>query len=185
MPVLAEIKHQIPIPQGVTIKVDHANQENHTVVKGPKGQLERRFRYRGVEVDVVDGEVVIRKELPRREHKAICGTYAAHIQNMIRGVTQGWTYSLKVVYNHFPIKATVQGETVLVENFLGERHARRASIRPGVKVTVKGQEITVEGVDRQHVAQTAANIEKATKVRNRDIRIFQDGIYITSKGVKA
>src|SRR5688572_29199776 len=104
MPVLAEIKHQIPIPKGVQITVDHANKENHTVVKGPKGQLERRFRYRGVRVDVEDGAVVVRKELPRREHKAVCGTYAAHIQNMIRGVTDGWQYHLKVVFNHFPIK---------------------------------------------------------------------------------
>jgi large subunit ribosomal protein L6 len=182
MPVLAEINLEVEIPEGVTVTVDHENQENHTVIKGPKGQLERRFRYRGVRVDVEDGKIVIRKSLPRREHKAICGTYRAHIQNMIHGVTDGWAYQMKIVYNHFPIKASVQGETFIVENFLGERHPRKATIYPDVKVQVKGDAVTLEGINREHVGQTAANIERATKVRGRDIRVFQDGIYITDKG---
>lgn len=180
MPVLPEIIHEIDIPEGVTVTVDHGN---HTVVKGPKGQLERAFRYRGVEVRVDGGTAVVHKDMPRREHKAVCGTYAAHIQNMIHGVTRGWRYELKVVYNHFPIKTAVQGDAFVIENFLGERHPRRATILPGVKVTAKGQDVTVEGIDKQAVAQTAANIESATRVRGRDIRVFQDGIYITAKGV--
>lgn len=182
MPILSEILHEIDIPEGVTVTVVHEDHENHTVVKGPKGELERRFRYRGVTVKVDAGKVWVHKDLPRREHKAICGTYAAHIRNMMRGVTQGWNYQLKVVYNHFPIKANVQGEAVVIENFLGERHARRATILPGAKVTIKGADVTVEGIDRQAVGQTAANIELATRVKGRDIRVFQDGIYITNKG---
>ncbi len=184
MPILPEILHEIDIPEGVTVSVDHENNENHTVVKGPKGELERRFRYRGVRVDVQDGKVVVHKDLPRREHKAICGTYAAHIQNMIKGVSDGWTYNLKIVYNHFPIKAAVQGNVFVIENFLGERHPRKADIFDDVKVQVKGQDVVVEGINREHVGQTAANIEKATVVRGRDIRIFQDGIYIVNKGAE-
>jgi large subunit ribosomal protein L6 len=183
MPVLPEIVHEIDIPKGVTITVDHENNENHTVVKGPKGQLERRFRYRGVTVDVKDGQVTVHKELPRKEHMAICGTYAAHIKNMIKGVSNGWEYHLKTVFNHFPIKSTVKGDQFVVENFLGERHPRTANILPGVKVSVKGPDVVVEGIDRQAVSQTAANIERATRVRGRDIRIFQDGIYITHRGL--
>jgi large subunit ribosomal protein L6 len=182
MAILPEIHHEIEIPSGVTVAVEG---DHHTVVKGPKGQLERAFRYRGVNLAVKDGAFVIHKDLPRREHKAICGTYAAHVENMIRGVTDGWTYDLKVVFNHFPIKASVQGQEVLIENFLGERFPRRSTILQGVKVTVKGQDIRVEGIDKQAVGQTAANIEKATRVRGRDIRVFQDGIYITNKGGEA
>ncbi len=185
MPVLAEIDHRIPIPDGVTVTVDHENNENHTVIKGPKGELERRFRFRGVRVDVVDGEVSVHKELPRREHKAICGTYKSHITNMIQGVSEGWTYNLKICYNHFPIKAAVKGDDFVIENFLGERHPRVAPILPGVKVQVKGEEVVVEGIDRNAVGQTAANIELATRVKGRDIRVFQDGIYITNKGATA
>ncbi len=179
MPVLAEIRHDIEIPSGVQVTVDHGN---HTIVKGPKGQLERAFRFRGVHVHVDNGHVVVEKRLPRREHKAICGTYAAHIRNMLVGVTEGWKYQLKTVYNHFPIKASVQGSDFVIENFLGERHPRRAPILEGVKVQVKGADVFVDGIDRQAVAQTAANIELATRVRGRDIRVFQDGIYITKKG---
>jgi large subunit ribosomal protein L6 len=133
-------------------------------------------------VRVDGGHVVVEKQLPRREEKALAGTYAAHIQNMIRGVTDGWTYTMKAVFNHFPIKMTVQGEQFLVENFLGERAARTARIVPGVKITVKGADVTLEGVDLAAVSQTAANIENCTKIRNKDIRVFQDGVYITQKG---
>lgn len=179
MPILPEIHHEVDIPEGVTVTVENGH---HTTVKGPKGELDRAFRYRGVRLKVDEGKVVIHKDLPRREHKAICGTYRAHVANMIKGVTDGWTYNLKIVYNHFPIKAAVQGDVFVIENFLGERHPRKATILPGVKVQVKGEEVTVEGIDRNAVGQTAANIEKATVVRGRDIRVFQDGIYITNKG---
>jgi large subunit ribosomal protein L6 len=180
MPTLAEVVHRVPIPQGVTVTV--APGSNMTTVKGPKGTLARSFRSLGVKVRVDGGHVVVEKQLPRREEKALAGTYAAHIQNMIRGVTDGWTYTMKAVFNHFPIKMTVQGEQFLVENFLGERAARTARIVPGVKITVKGADVTLEGVDLAAVSQTAANIENCTKIRNKDIRVFQDGVYITQKG---
>jgi large subunit ribosomal protein L6 len=179
MPILPEIHHEIDIPEGVTITVEDGH---HTVVKGPMGELDRAFRYRGVRLQVDGGKVIIHKDLPRREHKAICGTYQAHVKNMIRGVTEGWTYNLKICYKHFPIKAIVQGDVFVIENFLGERHPRKADILSGVKVQIKGEEVTVEGIDRNKVGQTAANIEIATRVKGRDIRVFQDGIYITNKG---
>lgn len=179
MPVLSEINYEIEVPEGVTVTVDHGN---HTIVQGPKGQLERAFRYRGVRVETEDGKVFVRKNLPRREHKAICGTYRAHIINMIKGVTDGWTYNLKVVYNHFPIKTAIQGNVFVIENFLGERFPRKADILEGVTVKTQGEEVIVEGIDKQLVSQTAANIETASRVRGRDIRVFQDGIYITNKG---
>lgn len=180
MPVLAEINYEVEIPEGVTVKVDHGN---HTIVKGPKGELDRGFRFRGVTISVEGDHVLVHKDLPRREHKAICGTYVSHIRNMIHGVTEGWTYTLKAVYNHFPIKVAVQGDKVQIENFLGERHPRFATIHgDGTKVDIKGQDITVTGIDRELVAQTAANMELATRIKGRDIRVFQDGIYITDKG---
>jgi large subunit ribosomal protein L6 len=180
MPVLAEVIHKIPVPQGVTVKID--GKTNQTTVKGPKGELSRPFRSRDVKVHVEGNTVLVEKALPRRKEKAVCGTYAAHIQNMITGVSKGWVYTLKAVYNHFPIKMTAQGTTFLIENFLGERAPRKATIQAGVKVSVKGADVTVEGHDLQAVSQTAANIENATRIRNKDIRVFQDGVYITSKG---
>lgn len=179
MPILSEIDYEVEVPEGVTVTVENGH---HTKVTGPKGTLERAFRYRGVRLAVEGTTVHIRKDLPRREHKAICGTYRSHLQNMIQGVTDGWTYEMKIVYNHFPIKANVQGETFMIENFLGERHPRKAAIYPDTKVQVKGDFVTIEGINREHVGQTAANIEQATRINNRDIRVFQDGIYIINKG---
>ncbi len=173
------VVHSIPVPSGVTITVGPANK---TVVKGPKGTLERPFRSLSVKVRMDGQTVIVEKEAPRRKEKAIAGTYASHIQNKIQGVTKGWTYTMKAVYNHFPIKMVVQGNTFHVENFLGERAPRTASIEPGVKITIKGQDVTLEGVDLASVSQTAANIEGCTKIRNKDIRVFQDGVYITKKG---
>ena len=180
MPTVAEVVHSIPIPQGVTVTVKPGS--NLTVIKGPKGTLQRAFRVHEVAVKVADNAIVITKELPRKKEKAIAGAYAAHVQNMIHGVTDGWVYTMKAVFNHFPIKMTIHGSEFHVENFLGERSPRVARIIPGVKISVKGADVTLEGVDLASVSQTAANIEGCTKIRNKDIRVFQDGVYITKKG---
>ncbi len=180
MPSVAETVYTVNIPAGVTVTV--AKGSNRTVVKGPKGSLEGEFRARDLRVRVDGQTVVVEKDLPRRKEKALVGAYASHLQNMIRGVTNGWTYTLKAVFNHFPIKMTVHGDEFHVENFLGERAPRTARIMKGVKVTVKGADVTLEGIDIAAVSQSAANIEGCTKIRNKDIRVFQDGVYITKKG---
>ena len=89
---------------------------------------------------------------------------------------------MKTVFSHFPIKTTVEGDEFIIHNFLGERSPRRAKILEGVNVDIKGENITVTGIDKEKVGQTVANIERATAVKNRDIRVFQDGVYRTSKG---
>lgn len=154
-------------------------------VKGPKGELSRRLHAAGVELSVKDGAVHISAELPRRREKALTGTFEAHVANMVKGVEKEFKYTMKIVYNHFPIKARVDKNSgrFVIENFLGERHHRSAPILDGVKVQVKGDEVVVSGVDREKVGQTAAHIERATKVTKRDIRVFQDGIYLVSKEV--
>ena len=91
---------------------------------------------------------------------------------------------MKTVFSHFPIKTSVEGNEFIIENFLGERSSRKAKILEGVVVEVKGDDVTVKGVDKERVGQTIANIERATAVKYRDIRVFQDGVYRISKGVK-
>ncbi|GAB6102740.1 50S ribosomal protein L6 [Thermococcus atlanticus] len=180
MPIDAWVREEVEIPEGVEVTVEG----NLVRVKGPKGELERELKYPGVKIFEEDGKVVVFKEFPRRRDIAIARTFKAHIANMIRGVTEGFQYKLKVLYSHFPMTVKVQGDEVLIENFLGEKNPRRAKILPGVTVKVMGQEIIVESIDKEKAGQTAANIEQATKINKWDRRVFQDGIYIVEKAGK-
>lgn len=169
---------EVELPEGVKAEV----KEGNVIIEGKKGKLERKLYHPKILIEKIDNKIVIKCEFARRKEKALVGTFAAHISNMIRGVTEGFVYKMKIVYSHFPMKVNVKGKEIIIENFLGEKHPRKAKIYGDVKVSVKGDEVTVEGINREEVGQTAANIEFATKVKNRDIRVFQDGIYIVSKG---
>jgi large subunit ribosomal protein L6 len=168
----------VPIPEGVSI----TKTGNVVRVEGPLGILEREFSYPRINVEIKDNEVVVETDSKRRRYIAMVGTYASHIHNMIKGVTQGFSYELKVVYSHFPIQISVKGNLVEVSNFLGERHPRYARIVGDTNVEVRGDRIVVSGINKEEVGQTAANIEQATRVRGLDVRVFQDGVYIVSRG---
>ncbi len=181
------ISFSIPIPEGVTLSV------NVRTVKaeGPKGATERELWHPGVHIQVEQkddsNEVIIKSDSSRKKTRAITGTYASHIKNMITGVKEGFFYKLAIVHAHFPMQValTKEGNAVLVSNFLGERKPRIAKIVEGVKVEIKGRAIIVSGINKEAVGQTAANIEQTTKIRGYDPRVFQDGIYLVDKGVGA
>jgi len=174
-----KIKRDISLPDGV-----NASFENNILhVSGEKGELDRVFSHPDFTFSVANNTITITCTRFRRKQKALLGTYMAHMNNMIHGVTEGFEYKMKTVYSHFPIKTNVEGNMFVIQNFLGERSPRKAQILEGVKVEAKGDDVTVNGIDKEKVGQTVANIERATKVKRRDIRVFQDGIYRTSKGV--
>ncbi len=181
VPRAVHVEERVAIPEGVEVSVERMKVK----VKGPKGELVRDFsRARGIIIRVEDKEVVVETYFADRRRKALVGTIASHIENMITGVTKGFRYKLKIVFSHFPISVKVQGKEVIIENFLGEKAPRKARIvGDDVKVTVKGDDVIVEGIDIEHVGQTAANIELATKVKEFDRRVFMDGIYIYERGV--
>jgi large subunit ribosomal protein L6 len=162
--------------------------DNHTVrVKGGGGELSRTFKENFIKFKVKDGKLRIiaeSKRLPLRKQLAIMGTIKSHINNMMFGVTEGFTYRMKIVYSHFPMKALVQGNKFVIDNFLGEKHPRSVRILDGVNVEVKGADVILTGIDKEAVSQTAANIEQATKIKGLDPRVFQDGIYVVEKAGK-
>ena len=178
MAKMTDIKEVIKSPDNVKMSFN----DNILNVQGENGVLTRTFYHPSIDVKMDGNSIEIKCSNPRKKEKAIAGTFAAHIKNMIGGVTSGFEYKMKTVYSHFPIKTSVEGNDFVIQNFLGERYARKASILEGVKVVVKGDDITVTGIDKEKVGQTVANIERATKVRNRDIRVFQDGVYLINKG---
>jgi large subunit ribosomal protein L6 len=175
----AQVKEEIKIPEGIQITI-----EGKTVqVKGPKGSISKILSHPKIVMTVNDNVFKIScSQSPRRKEKALLGTFKAHIRNMIKGVSKGYECKMKTVFSHFPIKTSVEGNNLLIQNFLGERFPRRAEILKDVEVDIKGENIILSSTDKEKVGQTAANIERATKVKNRDIRVFQDGIYIVSRG---
>ncbi len=170
----------IPIPEGVEVTPTTTGFK----VKGKLGELEREFDMSMIKTEKRGDSIAIIMDKPkiRRKDKAMLGTIAAHLKNMIRGVNEGFEYKLKIIYTHFPMNVSVQGNEVVIKNFFGEKHPRKAKIVGNVQVEINGQEVIVKGINREEVGQTAANIEQATRVKGRDVRKFQDGIYIVSKG---
>lgn len=174
----AKMKLDISIPDAVTASFE----DNILHIKGEKGELSRVFSHPDFTISVTNDTISIQCKKGRREQKSLIGTYVAHINNMIRGVTDGFEYQMKTVYSHFPIKTNVEENMFVIQNFLGERAPRKALILDGVTVEAKGDNITVKGMNKERVGQTVSNIERATSVSRRDIRVFQDGIYRISRG---
>jgi len=169
---------KVTIPDGVKASLDGM----YLRVKGPKGQLSRNVWFPQVTVTCEGTEVTISTESKRKEITSMVGTLEAHTKNMCRGVTEGYEYHMKVVYSHFPIQLKIQGNKLEIANFLGEKKARYARIEGGVTAKVGNDEVILTGIDRELVGTSAANIEHATHIRDRDPRVFQDGIYMVQRG---
>lgn len=172
------MEEKIEIPKNVEFQLVG----NLVKVKGPKGENSRKFAHPSVTILKKDNLVVLSSKKSSKKEKAIIKTFRAHMNNLFRGVTEGFVYKLKICYVHFPISVSVEGNQIIIKNFFGEKVPRKTCLVEGAKVKVEGTDIIVEGTDIEKVGQTAANIETATKVRNRDRRVFQDGCYIYQKG---
>ena len=171
---LPEISKTIHVPDNVDVSLDGKKVN----VKGDKGSLIRDFTFASITIEGEGKNIRIWAKWPRKKEAALVGTITSHIQNMITGVTKGYQYKLKIVFSHFPISVKLQGRSIIIENFTGERRGRSIKLIGDIKVKIEPDDIIVEGIDLEHVSQTAANIEQATRVRNKDPRVFLDGIYV-------
>lgn len=171
---------EVPVPEGVEVRLDGKVVE----VKGDMGTLREDFSHAPVELRLEGDRILVSAAWPRKRQRALVNTVASLIRNMMTGVTEGFTYKLKIVYAHFPVSIKVDKarKRVVIENFMGEKAPRTARIAGDAEVEVSGDEITVRGIRLQDVSQTAANIEQATKVKRKDLRVFLDGIYVYEKG---
>ncbi|MBB6644833.1 50S ribosomal protein L6 [Halobellus ruber] len=167
----------IEIPDEVSAEVSNLD----LTVEGPNGSVTRTLWYPSVSVSVEDGDVVITTDADDAKTNATVGTFESHVSNMIHGVTEGWEYEMEVYYAHFPMQVNVEGDEVVIENFLGERSERRTPVRGDTEVQVDGEVVTLSGPSKEDVGQTAADIEQLTRVTDKDNRVFQDGVYITQK----
>ena len=144
MVVAPEIKHEIKIPENVK-----ASYSNFILkIEGPKGSLEREFKDDKLRMEIKGKTIEIYCALPKRKDYALAGTWNAHVKNMIKGVTEGFEYHLKILYAHFPMKVSVKGNRVVIENFMGERSPRYADIVENANVEIKGDMVIVKSINR-------------------------------------
>lgn len=170
--------NEIIIPDGVSIDID----ENLITTNGSNGKVQKDFTKIPALIEVDKEKVTIRSRGNRKSDFALVNTVHSLIRNMIKGSTTGFTYKLKIVFAHFPISVKIKGQEVYIENFFGERSARVSKILgKDTKVTVQGDDILITGPNIENVSQTAANIESSTRIKNKDSRVFLDGVYIYSR----
>ena len=178
--VLVELaERKLAIPEGVQIHIEGRKIK----ATGSKGTLEEDFGHLPVQFALEGQSLRIYAPWARKREVALVGTALAHVRNMIRGVTSGFTYKLKIVYAHFPVTVRIneKEKKLTIDNFTGEKTARVVKIVGSAKVKLAGDEIHVQGISLNDVSQTAANIQYATKIPEKDQRVFLDGIYIFEK----
>jgi large subunit ribosomal protein L6 len=177
---------EIPIPEEIkSVKIDG----KIVTVEGNLGTLAKDFNHaKSVIIERKDDMIRLAVNFPKKFDKALIGTVRAHINNLFTGTTYGYKYKLKIVFSHFPIRINpeMKQKRVKIENLYGGRSPKFSKIIGDVKVSVDNEDIVVEGIDREHVGQTAANMQEITKQRGKrrkSPKTFMDGLYIFEKGM--
>ncbi|MGI0015133.1 MAG: 50S ribosomal protein L6 [Nitrososphaera sp.] len=173
-----EILAEVEAPASVKV----SKEGNVVSVKGKLGTVKKDFTRLPATITVEGNKVRVKPYGTRKKDLAVTHTAKSILESMINGVEKGYTYKLKVIFAHFPISVKVKGKEVYVENFFGERSPRVSMIRgDSTKVSVAGEDVLVQGPSLEDVSQTAANIEQSTKIKDKDQRVFLDGLYIFSR----
>jgi len=150
-------------------------------MEGPLGRVSKDFSKIPIKLSFKEGAIELSPLSKGKRGRAVLYTSKKLIENMIIGVTKGFTYKLKIVYSHFPLSVKVKGNLVIIENFYGERYPRYAKIVGDTTVQVVGEDVVVKGISKEDVGQTVANIEQAARIKRKDLRVFLNGIYVYEK----
>ncbi|MBW2976673.1 50S ribosomal protein L6 [Candidatus Woesearchaeota archaeon] len=150
-------------------------------LRGPKGEIKKEFLNKNIAMTIKEGAVTLKASKLNKMNKKFIKSYAAHIKNMVEGASKGHRYTLKICSGHFPMNVSVSNGQLIVKNFLGEKVPRTLKLKPGAEVKVEGDTIFVESPSKEIAGQVSADIEKLTIRTGYDGRVFQDGIWISSK----
>ena len=178
---VAFLKEELEIPKGVEVKLESGN---HIKVKGPKGEIIKDFSHiRGIKVYIINKKIIFSTNFPKRGTLALIKTIVSIINNLIIGVQTNYTYVSKICFSHFPCSVRIdeKNKILFVENFLGERAPRKAVYSDNVTVELKGEDVYFIGPDKEVLGQAAANLQRACRIRKKDPRVFQDGVYLYKK----
>lgn len=141
----------ITVPSGVNVDL----KDNVATVKGPKGQLQRRLPPE-MTVSIDDGTITVTRPSDERKHRALHGLTRTLINNMIEGVTNGFSKSLEIRGVGYKAEPTAKGARLVV----GYSHPVNYEAPDGVKISVDGAIVKIEGIDKEKVGQVAAEIRK-------------------------
>mmetsp|Transcript_5041 Transcript_5041/g.7609 ORF Transcript_5041/g.7609 Transcript_5041/m.7609 type:complete len:191 (+) Transcript_5041:472-1044(+) len=173
------------VPEGVEV----SSKSRVVTVTGSLGTLHRNFKHLSVDIQVIeDGRVVkIDCWFADRKLSACVRSVSAAIKNMMKGVTVGFEYHMRLVYAHFPINVHIPSDKLSIEvrNYIGQKEIRRIKMLPGCTIE-KGEssvkdELIIKGIDLELVSLSAALIQQSCAVKNKDIRKFLDGIYVSER----
>lgn len=173
------LRKEIELPEKVILQIDSTIK-----ISGPQGEVEKKLTYPGIKIFSENRKIVIEAKKATRNEKKIFNSFYAHLRNMVRGVTEKYLYRMKICSGHFPMNLSVQNNQLILKNFFGESVPRRLHLKPNVEVKVEGSEILVSSASKEAAGQVAADIEQLCKIKNRDLRIFMDGCWITHKAGK-
>lgn len=177
------IHETVEFPAGFDFDI----KESEIVVKHNGNEIKKRFNLKNIEEKKQGNLLILESKNASKKEFNMIKTIIAHVKNMIKGLQEKYVYKLEVAYLHFPITLEIKKDKnqILIKNFLGEKTPRIANIVPGAEVTIEKNKITVEAHEKEVASQTAANLEIATKIKNRDRRKFQDGIFVVEKAGRA
>jgi large subunit ribosomal protein L6 len=171
---------EIEIPEGINVLVDG----DILKINGPEGDISREFKTGRIELKVEGKKIILSHLKGTKTEKRMINTLQAHIKNMIKGVQEKFEYQLKICFGHFPFTVKQEGNLIRIKNFLGEKVDRVVKIPEGIDLEIGKEIIKIKSVNKEIAGQAAANFETVTRIRGRDKRIFQDGIYIINKAGK-
>ncbi|QLG72547.1 hypothetical protein HG535_0D02550 [Zygotorulaspora mrakii] len=179
----------IEIPEGVTVNI----KSRVVKVTGPRGTLVKNLKHIDVTFTKIGSkQIKVAVHNGDRKHVAALRTVKSLVDNLITGVTKGYKYKMRYVYAHFPINVNVVDKDskkfVEIRNYLGDKKVRLVPVREGVDIEFSANqkdEIVLSGNSVEDVSQNAADIQQICRARNKDIRKFLDGIYVSEKGVIA
>ena len=173
----------LEIPEGVDVKIEG---NNLITVKGPEGgPITKDFSHaRGIKIELQDNKLRFTAHFPKNPTLALTKTIINIINNLVIGVQDNYIYISKICYSHFPCTVEVREKTkeIHVVNFLGERAPRKANF-DNVKIEVKGDDVYFIGPDKEALGLAAANVKRACRIRKKDPRVFQDGVYLYKKQI--
>jgi len=175
-----DYEEMLEVPEGITVKLDVST----LTVSGPKGEITRNFFDPRIKMDIKENNLVFQLKVMTKKEKMQLGTIKSHIKNMYQGVNNAFVYKLKICSGHFPMNVSIANNEIVIKNFLGEKTPRITKVLEGSSVKLEGEFITVESPSKETAGQMGANIERLTKIKGKDLRVFQDGIYLINKDGK-